>query len=363
MNPTIQLTALNRIQIPTWRWLAMNETTVDIDADLTLPYRGGVLTGAEEVEISRFFTPVAIPHLPADLERLRTFVAAHHNYTLRLTIAQGVQVAEPIVLDFLLDAASPVLVDELEIHAEAGSRATVVVRYRSDGAAKGFHAGFAAVWAEAGSDVRLITIQHLGDQDTHLSGSAVTVGEGGDGSILSCDTGGGQVISGSNISLAGSKSRGGLEAMYLGREGSTQDFNYRLEARAPESEGHIVCRGALAGNAKKTMKSTLDFIRGAVGAKGREEETVLSLSDRAIHRSIPLLLCGEDNVEGSHATSSGRVDPLKLTYLMSRGLSRPEAVRLMVEASLTPLVNRLPTARLRDEVVQQIREVIDDGQR
>lgn len=359
----MKLTALNRIQIPTWRWLAMNETTLDIDADLTLPYRGGVLTGAEEVKISRTTTQAAIPHLRPDLERLRTFVAEHHNYRLCLTIARGVQVAEPIVLDFLLDAASAVLVDELEIRSEAGSRATVVVRYRSDGEAKGFHAGFASVWAEAGSEVRLITIQHLGEHDTHLYGSVVTVGEGGDGSLLSCDTGGGQVISGATISLAERRSRGGLEAMYLGREGSTQDFNYRLEARGRESEGHIVCRGALAGNAKKTMKSTLDFIRGAVGAKGREEETVLSLSDRAIHRSIPLLLSGEDNVEGSHATSSGRIDPLKLTYLMSRGLSRREAIRLMVEASFTPLVNRLPTARLRDEVLEQIREVIDDGQR
>ena len=354
----MKLTNLNQIQMPTWRWLGMNEAVLETDAALDAPYRGGALSGAEGVEARRDAILAEIPHLPADLGRLRDFVLEHQNYSLTLTIPKDVQCEEPILLDFLLDETSPVLVDYLQIHAQAGSRADVVVRYRSMGGRPCFHCGFAALRAEAGAQARLIKIQTLGEKDAHLDGTAVTVEAGGEGSALCCELGGGQVVSGCNVFLAGKKSRGGLDTLYLGTDGRTQDFNYRLELRGLASEGEIVSRGALAGNAKKTLKSTLDFIRGASGAKGREEETVLALSGRVLNLSTPLLLCGEDNVEGAHATSSGKPDPAKLYYLMSRGLTQGEARRLLVEASFTPILNKLPTPDLRDAVQQKIREVM-----
>ncbi len=354
----MKLTKLNRIQVPTWHWLGMNEAALEADAPLDTPYLGGVLRGAGQAEIRHDRTLPEIPHLPADLVRLRDFVFEHQNYSLTLTIPRDVQCAEPIVLDFVLDEQSPALVDFLQIHAQAGSCADVVVRYRSAGEEARFHCGFAALRAETGARVHLIKIQMLGDADAHLDGTAITVEAGGEGSALCCELGGGQVVSGCNISLAGKESRGRLDTLYLGSDGRTQDFNYRLELRGPASEGEIVSRGALAGTAKKTLKSTLDFVRGASGSKGREEETVLSLSDRTINLSTPLLLCGEDNVEGAHATSSGKPDPGKLYYLMSRGFTPGEAKRLLVEASFTPILNKLPTPDLREAVQQKIWEVI-----
>ena len=355
----MKLTNLNQLQMPTWRWLGMNEAALETDAALDTPYRGGVLSGAEGVDVRRDRALIEIPHLPADLGRLRDFVFEHQNYSLTLTIPRDVRCEKPIVLDFLMDEESPVLVDHLGIYALPGSRADVVVRYRSAGEGARFHSGFAALRAEAGAQVRLIKIQMLGDKDAHLDGTAVTVEADGQGSVLCCELGGGQVVSGCNISLTGKESRGGLDTLYLGGNGRTQDFNYRLELRGPASKGKIVSRGALAGTAKKTLKSTLEFARGASGSKGREEETVLSLSDRAINLSMPLLLCGEDNVEGAHATSSGKPDPAKLYYLMSRGFTPGEAKRLLVEASFTPILNKLPTPDLRDAVQQKIREVMD----
>ncbi|MGF7143005.1 Fe-S cluster assembly scaffold protein SufB [Anaerotaenia torta] len=356
----MKLTKLNELQIPTWHWLGMNEAQMDIDASLGTAYRGGVLSGADHVEICRQGDRIQVENLPRDLERLRDFAFEHQNYSLSLTIPRDVQCDEPIVLDFLLDEESPVLVDHLRIHAQAGSRADVVVRYRSAGEGAYFHSGFATLRAEEGAQVRLIKIQMLGQRDAHLDGTAVQVEAGGEGRALFCELGGGQVVAGCNISLAGKKSRGGLDTLYLGSGGRTQDFNYRLELRGSASEGELVVRGALAGKAKKTLKSTLDFIRGASGSRGVEEETVLTLSSRAVNLSTPLLLCGEDNVEGAHATSSGKPDPGKLYYLMSRGFTLKEAKRLLVEASFTPILNKLPSPGLRDAVQQQIQEVIHD---
>lgn len=355
----MKLTGLNELQTPTWRWLHMNAAELEVDAALGLPHPGGVLSAGEtgvKVEHRAKLSP--IEGLPGDLERLRAFVLQNQNYALTLTIPKGLQCDEPILLDFVLEENAPTLIDFLHIHAQAGSRADVVVRYRSEGGGGYFHSGFASLKAEAGAQVRLFKIQTLGKRDAHLDGTAVQVEAGGQGDALFCELGGAQVVSGCNLSLAGAESKGALDALYLGGSGTKQDFNYRLELRGAASEGEITARGALSGTARKVLKSTLDFIRGAAAAKGREEETVLTLSDRAVNRSVPLLLCGEANVEGAHATSSGRPDPGKLYYLMSRGLTEGEAKRLLVEASFTPILNKLPSAQLREAVYERIREAV-----
>lgn len=354
----MKFTKLNQLQMPTWRWLGMNEAQLEVGAALGGAYRGGTLSGAEQVQICHEVTLPELPHLPADLGRLRDFAAAHQNYGLTVTIPQGVRCDRPILLDLVLDDESPVLIDLLHIHGQPGSRAEVVVRYRSSGAGGYFHGGFAVVQADRDAQVRLIKLQMLGEEDAHLDGTAVCVREQGEGSALFCELGGGQVVSGCNLSLAGADSRGELDTLYLGSGQRRQDFNYRLELRGAGTDGAISVRGALADGARKVLKSTLDFLSGAAGSRGVEEETVLTLSDRVVNLSTPLLLSGEADVEGSHATSSGRPDPVKLYYLMSRGLTRQEAKRLLVEASFTPILAKLPGQELRDEVYERIREVV-----
>ncbi len=355
----MKFTQLNELQMPTWRWLNMNTAMLDVEAEFDTPYKGGVLSGGNtEVKIEHHTDLQTIEHLPDDMVRLGEFVFKHQNYGLTVTIPKDVQLEEPILLEFVLDEGSPVLIDFLHIKAEAGSRADVVVSYRSPDGSAYFHSGFAFLQAAPESQVRLIKVQMLGKHASHLDATAVCVGEGGQGNVLFCELGGGQVVSGCNVSLAGTDSRGGLDTLYLGSGGKKQDFNYRLELRGRTSEGEISVKGALAGTTRKVLKSTLDFIRGAAGSKGREEETVLTLSDRAINLSTPLLLCGEANVEGAHATSSGKPDPGKLYYLMSRGFTERDAKRLLVEASFTPILDKLPTQELRDAVYGRIKEVV-----
>ncbi|HWS29293.1 MAG TPA: SufD family Fe-S cluster assembly protein [Clostridia bacterium] len=355
----MKFTRLNELPMPTWHWLNMNAAELETDAALSTPYRGGALSVDEaKIKIEHRAELKTIEHLPKDMDSLREFVYKNQNYALTVTIPAGLKCDGPVMLDFVLDEASPVLLDFLHVKAEAGSRADVVVRYRSLGGGSYFHGGFAFLEAEPKSKVRLIKIQTLGERDAHLDATAVSVGAGGEGNVLLNELGGAQAVSGCNISLAGKESRGELDSLYLGSGARKQDFNYRMEFRGKASEGKIAVRGALSGAARKALKVTLDFVRGASGAKGREEETVLTLSDRAVNLSTPLLLCGEADVEGAHATSSGRPDPNKLYYLMSRGLTERDAKRLLVEASFTPILNKLPAQELRGAVYERIREVV-----
>lgn len=354
----MKLTKLNELQVPTWRWLHLNSCELEFDTDIKRLYHGGLIASDADVSIEMSSDVPAISNIPGDVNRVYDFVSQNKNYDLTVTVPKGVRLSNPVTIDFELNDDNPALIDFIHVKAEEGSLADIIVTYHSKGNGSFFHAGFAYVEAASGSHVRLIKAQMLGDTDIHLDNNAINVQAEGQGDVIFCELGGGQTVSGCNVELAGTKSRSDFQSIYIGDKERKLDLNYRIELRGKETQGHILVRGALADQSKKCLKSNLDFIKGAAASRGSEEETVLTLSEKAVNLSVPLLLCGEDNVEGSHATSSGKPSPSKLFYLMSRGLSEKEAKRLLVEASFTPVLDNISSELLKATVQQRIREVL-----
>ena len=118
--------------------------------------------------------------------------------------------------------------------------------------------------------------------------------------------------------------------------------------------------GVLTGSADKILRGTVDFQRGAKRGVGHESEDVLLFSPSARNRTAPLILCGEEEVEGQHAASVGRLDENKLYYLRSRGLSEAQARRLMVDARFAPAIDKIPLDSLQDEVRENVARRLND---
>ena len=78
------------------------------------------------------------------------------------------------------------------------------------------------------------------------------------------------------------------------------------------------------------------------------------LSDKAKSIALPILLCTEDDVEGNHGTASGRVDNKQLFYIMSRGLSYNEAVKLIVRANFNKILEKIKNEKLMNEIINEI---------
>ena len=80
--------------------------------------------------------------------------------------------------------------------------------------------------------------------------------------------------------------------------------------------------------AKKVFRGTIDFKRGSAGSVGSENETVLLLGEDAENKTVPVILCAEENVEGSHGATIGELDEDTLFYFASRGIDRAAVERL-----------------------------------
>lgn len=356
-----RLKRVNQLQVPTWNALKINETAVMTDfAGMPVYAKQPLKKEYADIQTSQEKVRQIQPgKAPVVIRAIKDYVKSFGNYRLHIVIPEGVVVDEPIILNFGLDGNDALLIDDILISAGAGSRATIVMSYSSDNRAACFRCGFTALELNENANILLIKAQMLSEKHDNADATEVILAEGAYAHVILVELGAKKSVSGCSVQLKGNGSSANLDGVYIVNHERELDLNYRIEYRGKKSEGNITIRGALLDQARKVAKSTLDFLSGAVDSKGREEESVLALSPTAVNISAPLLLCGEDKVDGQHATTTGRVDQGQLFYLMSRGIAEGEARKLIALASFGPILDKIEPEFLREEIMASVREVLD----
>ena len=286
------------------------------------------------------------------------FVKENANALCALT-AEGDN-PECLCLTHTLDAAHPAAIARCGLYAAAGSSVTLLELCRSEGAVPGgLAASLTQVFAGAGAHVRLVQVQLLPESCRRWSAVAVHGEAGARVELIRAELGAGAAACGSLTALAGEESRYELQSMYFGDGERQLDFNDTALHTGARTESELYSAGVLTGQSQKTLRGTIDFRRGAVYAVGHEQEDVLLFSPGVRNRTTPLILCGEERVEGQHAASIGRLDETKLYYLASRGLSPAAAQRLLAEARFAPVLDKIPLEDLRAEILAYVERRLD----
>lgn len=145
-----------------------------------------------------------------------------------------------------------------------------------------------------------------------------------------------------------------LNNIFIGKNRDSVDQNYYIKHIGKESISDIKVEGVLDDYSKKIFRGTIDFVSGCSSAIGSEYENVVLLSDNCISRSLPQMLCGEENVVGNHGVSSGCIPADKLFYLESRGFTKEEALRLIILANFNRLISFIPSEEVADEIRKKV---------
>ncbi|MDR3277630.1 MAG: SufD family Fe-S cluster assembly protein [Oscillospiraceae bacterium] len=291
-------------------------------------------------------------------EDFAAFVRENSNAGIRIHVPAGYESDTPVVARYALGENADAAIDDNIIVAEAGSRVTVVIIADSADASRCFRGGRTRILAENCAVVRLVQIQTMNASSAHLSDVSAVVWNGARVEVTQIELGAESAYAGCRLKLLGNQSAAAADTFYFGDGDRKLDFNYIARHVGYGSRSELNAGGALFGASDKIYRGTLDFAPGAVQAKGRETENTLLFSDKARGRSAPLILCGEEDVEGSHAATIGKLDGNKLYYMQSRGLSEAEAKRLMVLAQLETVLKKTPIEVERDRLRAYLSERI-----
>ena len=264
-----------------------------------------------------------------------------------------------VKLYFNFDKNNLTLIDDIEIVANENAKATVVLKYESEGNLECFHNGILRVIAKKGAKVNIVLLNLMNTISNHFMGIENRLEEKARVRYVTVDFGGKNSIINYYSDLLGEASENKIDTIYLGKENQLFDLNYIGELHGEKSNIEIEVQGALKDTAKKHFKGTIDFKKGCKKAKGNENEACMLLSDTAKSLALPMLLCSEEEVEGNHSSSAGKIGEKELFYMMSRGFELKEAMKLMVRARFNKILKKIKEEELREEILSEIDKRLD----
>ena len=144
-----------------------------------------------------------------------------------------------------------------------------------------------------------------------------------------------------------------VNTIYIGDDNKL-DYNYHIKNIGEKTISNMITDGILNNNSYKQHKGIIDFIEGCKKSIGEELENCILLDDKSISRSSPLLMCHEEDVEGAHGVSTGKIDKNKLFYLMSRGISEEEAKKIIILSNFNKIIDNINNLTIKDMVIEYI---------
>ncbi|SHI34163.1 Iron-regulated ABC transporter permease protein SufD [Clostridium cavendishii DSM 21758] len=353
---------LNTIPVKTYRWLKINDISLKENYIPKYNEYKKEFINIENTEnynlIKTIDSPLYSELLSNDFgvsTELVNEAIENFNAGFSLTIKKDFKLKEPKLVNFKVDELNPELIDYNIIKLEENSEASLVINYSSDNNIQGYHNGVTKIVVADGAKLNLIIIQDFNSESLNFNSVVSHIYGSGEINFIPMELGSLNTITNYHSSLLGEKSKSYLNSIYIGDKERKIDINYIMNHFGKGSLSEIKTKGVLMDKSKKTFRGTLDFKKGASKSKGIEDEFVMLLSPKVRNNSIPLLLCEEHDVEGQHAASAGKIDEDTLFYLMSRGLSEKDSKKLLVEAYLKPVIEKIPFENLKLEILETLK--------
>ena len=214
--------------------------------------------------------------------------------------------------------------------------------------------------AAKNSKIRLVQVIALGEEQTLLSDTGCVCDENAQVELLQLFIGKGHVYNGVRTDLKGERADFQAQTGYLVQNTQLLDMNYIVNHIGKKTTSNVTADGTLKDAAHKVFRGSIDFKRGASGAKGTESEQVLLLGDDVINQTIPLILCAEEDVEGNHGAAIGELDEETLLYFAARGIDKKHAEDIMTRAKLELLTHKIDDEETKEFAEEQLSEVLTD---
>ena len=203
-------------------------------------------------------------------------------------------------------------------------------------------AALTRIVVEAGAKLHLIEMLGVNEGQQHLESVGLEIHQDAAVDVKQYALGGSTIGLGLTTNLVGAQARLDLNNRYHATHEETLDINHLVRMRGTSTRALLTESGVLNEAAKKTLRATIDLVRGAKDAQGNEIETVMILGDDVVNKTMPAILCDEDDVAGNHGATIGSVSPEQLDYLAARGLSHQAAEQMFIRALFEDAIINAP---------------------
>jgi Fe-S cluster assembly protein SufD len=297
--------------------------------------------------------------LTAAEQKLASLNDAFHHDDLWVQVAPGTAVAEPVRLVHLFSTSAKQAVFPLTIiTAGIGSAVTLIDEYVSVDPAGSCEPHLVnariELALEPGARVHYVRLQRWGPTAREFVLQRASLGEGA-------------ALTLANLNLGAALSKAHIATIFAAPHASSQLYGFVFghgrqhvdqhtlqDHQAPHTTSDLQFRAALQDASRMVYTGLIRIAKAAAQTNAYQANHNLLLSEAAKAETIPMLEILADDVQCKHGASIGPIDEEQIFYLMSRGVPRAAAERLIVMGFIEPVIQQVPFEPLRERLREEI---------
>lgn len=294
------------------------------------------------------------PGMPSNAGKFEALNAAFFSGGTFIHVPKGVTVSLPVrILNWHADPVAGFFPRSLVIVGE-NARLVLLEEYASVDAPAGDHPVFGSavveVFVKDGARLDYTTIQNWSLSTAGFVTQRMTLGNDAYCNWVSVSLGGMYTRGTADVVLAGKGTKADMLGLAFGDGTQVFDFHTLQDHQSPFTDSDQLYKTAMRERSRLVYEGLINIRPGSYGCNGYQANRNLLLNDTAKADSIPMLEISDNDVRCTHGSSVGPIDQMHVYYLMTRGLPRPVAERVVVQGFFEPVIDRIASEDLKERV-------------
>jgi Fe-S cluster assembly protein SufD len=315
--------------------------------------------GKREWEVGKY--GFSLPELDAEARAIAERFAFDRNGFTALNTAfaefavvripKETVIEEPIEFDLSAPAGKAVFPHVIVI-AEAGSKATLVGVYESNGA--GFTNAAVQIVVEDNANLTHYRVQKESPDAFHYGSTEVTLGRGSVYNSTNINLGGAMSRHDIDLKFTAEGAEAWVDGLYMLNGLQHSDTHSIIDHLVPNCTSHQNYKGVLNDHSRGVFNGKVFVRENASGTDAQQSNKNLLLSNEARVDTKPQLEIFNDDVKCAHGATVGQLEEEELFYLLTRGLPEQLARNLLTYGFAEEIINKIGIESIKKELDEAV---------
>lgn len=258
-------------------------------------------------------------------------------------VPKGVKVELPLQAYFRMNAKGIGQFEHTLIIADEGSEVTYIEACSAPRYTKAsLHAGCVEIYVNKNARVRYVSIENWSHNTYNLNTKLAIVEENGLIEWINGNIGSGVTMLYPSSVLKGQKARSDYLGLAFADKAQYQDTGSKVYHLASHTSSTITSKSISKDGGITTYRGLVNIPKHALYCKSSVQCDALMIGDGSVSNTIPYIQAANKNSEIGHEATVGKIGEEEIFYLMSRGISREQAIQLIVSGFIEPISKELP---------------------
>ncbi|SFI45495.1 Fe-S cluster assembly protein SufD [Planctomicrobium piriforme] len=225
----------------------------------------------------------------------------------------------------------------------------------------GLHVGAIELIVGAGARLRYVQLQNWNQKVRHFAHQSGRVGRDGMLQWTVAALGSKLAHIHQDVHLDGRGSTAQVNGVTFATDKQVLSYYTQQTHHQPDTKSDLLYKEVCRDKSRVVWRGMIKVDPDAQKTDGYQRNDALMLSADARADAIPGLEIEADDVRCTHGATAGRVDDEQVFYAMCRGISRYEAMHMIVEGFFAGVYDRIPVELVRETLSQAVERKLGIG--